>query len=67
MTTPLDNMINTELAERIARTWVVISFPHKEWPLISAEEQGRWLHDVVVVMDAIHKAGLAVVEAEDGR
>jgi hypothetical protein len=63
----VNNDIDIKLSERIAKAWVLLDFPHKEWPLISPEEQGMWMRDVETVMRAIHYSGLAIVEAEDGR
>lgn len=66
MTTSLTDC-NTQFAERIARAWVKIDFPYREWNLISQGEADMWIRDVTLVIEAINEAGLIVVEKDDCR
>jgi len=66
MTTSLTDC-NTQFAERIARAWVKIDFPYREWNLISQCEADMWIRDVTLVLEAINEAGLIVVEKDDCR
>jgi hypothetical protein len=54
-------------AERIARSWVRMDFPYREWNTISESEADMWIRDVSLVLEAINEAGLTVVEKDDCR
>lgn len=58
---------DTKFAERIARAWVRMDFPYREWNLISESEADMWVRDVTMVLEAISEAGLIVVEKDDCR
>lgn len=56
------DMFPDELLTDIARHWVTVDFPHREFHLLSEDEQGRWKQDVGNVLNAMRVAGYQVVD-----
>lgn len=54
------NPLSDPLVDRIAATWCMTEYPHKEWHTLSAEDQGWWRQDTLTFLHAIQAAGFRI-------
>jgi hypothetical protein len=50
--------------DRIAASWCLREYPHKEWSAMTEEERGWWRQDVIAILAAIEAAGYTLTKGE---